>query len=373
MKKVINGEDLKIKMKNAIDLLCNTVKTTLGPKGNNIIIDHSDFTPFITNDGVTIAKNIESDDVVINTILELAKEATIRTNENVGDGTTTTLVLLQSIFDEGLKAIDKGVSPIILKRELDELLKEIVLRIESKSRKPKNSELLNIAQVSANGKEIGEIVFEVYSKIKDRNSITIKEGIDKTVVNYLKGYTFDTIIASEYFFSEEKEITLMLLEQLEQRNIRRLLPALKEFLKNPDKERIFKTIIIESLANQNVNEKFEVVDKDGSFVVVPSECVPVMELNSIHKVMDIIEKELGNQDVSFLQYCGEVLMGYIGNIYPNDIVANQYSLIACAIIFYVDSLLSSNISSSLALEEKFNINDEEINKMIEKLEKMTFL
>jgi len=207
MKKVINGEDLKIKMKNAIDLLCNTVKTTLGPKGNNIIIDHSDFTPFITNDGVTIAKNIESDDVVINTILELAKEATIRTNENVGDGTTTTLVLLQSIFDEGLKAIDKGVSPIILKRELDELLKEIVLRIESKSRKPKNSELLNIAQVSANGKEIGEIVFEVYSKIKDRNSITIKEGIDKTVVNYLKGYTFDTIIASEYFFSEEKEIS----------------------------------------------------------------------------------------------------------------------------------------------------------------------
>lgn len=188
---------------------------------------------------------------------------------------------------------------------------------------------------------------------------------------------FDTIsdedLSHQLLFSEEKEITLMLLEQLEQRNIRRLLPALKEFLKNPDKERIFKTIIIESLANQNVNEKFEVVDKDGSFVVVPSECVPVMELNSIHKVMDIIEKELGNQDVSFLQYCGEVLMGYIGNIYPNDIEANQYSLIACAIIFYVDSLLSSNISSSLSLEEKYNLNDEEINNMIEKLEKMTFL
>ena len=98
MKKVIGNKELKQKMKEAINLLCDTVKITLGPKGNNIIIDHSTFTPFITNDGVTIAMNIESDDEVINTILEIAKEASIKTNENVGDGTTTTLVLLQKIY-----------------------------------------------------------------------------------------------------------------------------------------------------------------------------------------------------------------------------------------------------------------------------------
>ena len=92
-------------MIKAINLLCDTVKVTLGPKGNNVIIDHSNLSPFITNDGVTIAENIESEDEVINTILELAKESSIKTNDIVGDGTTTTLVLLQSIYNEGIKLI----------------------------------------------------------------------------------------------------------------------------------------------------------------------------------------------------------------------------------------------------------------------------
>ena len=118
MKKVVSGEYLQEKMIKAINLLCDTVKVTLGPKGSNIIIDHSTFSPFITNDGVTIAENIESDDPVINTILELAKESSIKTNEKVGDGTTTTLVLLQSIFNIGLNLVKKGVNPIILKKEL---------------------------------------------------------------------------------------------------------------------------------------------------------------------------------------------------------------------------------------------------------------
>ena len=130
MKKVICNKELKDKMKEAINLLCDTVKITLGPKGNNIIIDHSTFTPFITNDGVTIAMNIESDDQVINTILEIAKEASIKTNENVGDGTTTTLVLLQSIFNNGLKQIEECKNPIVLKKELDEHIDEKLKDIE---------------------------------------------------------------------------------------------------------------------------------------------------------------------------------------------------------------------------------------------------
>ena len=108
MKKVISNTELETKMVDAIKLLCEPVKSTLGPKGRNAIIDHSAFTPFITNDGVTIAENIASEDLVINTILELAKEASIKTNETVGDGTTTTLVLLESIFNEGLKLIQNN-------------------------------------------------------------------------------------------------------------------------------------------------------------------------------------------------------------------------------------------------------------------------
>ncbi|MBR2827984.1 MAG: chaperonin GroEL, partial [Bacilli bacterium] len=118
MKKVINNQELIKVEEEAIKLLCDTVKETLGPTGNNIIINRGDQSPFITNDGVTIAESIESDDKRINTVLEIIKEASLKTNEEVGDGTTTTLVLLQGIFKEGLKYIKNGKNKIKLKQEL---------------------------------------------------------------------------------------------------------------------------------------------------------------------------------------------------------------------------------------------------------------
>jgi len=207
MKKVVSGTRLKEKMQEAINLLCDTTKMTLGPKGSNIIVDHSNFSPFITNDGVTIAENIESDDEVINTILEIAKEASIKTNELVGDGTTTTLVLLQCIFNLGLKLIEDGYNPILLKKELDNNLKEIIKNIKEKVKKPSDNELINIAKVSANDDEIGNIIGEVYLKIKDKNGILIKESKNsETVVNYINGYVFDCNVVSNYYFKDFKEI-----------------------------------------------------------------------------------------------------------------------------------------------------------------------
>ena len=209
MKKVVSGNILKEKMIEAIDLLCDTVKVTLGPKGNNVIIDHSNFSPFITNDGVTIAENIESDDEITNTILELAKEASIKTNEIVGDGTTTTLVLLQSIFKEGLKVINEGVSPIILKQEIDESLNKIIELLKSKSYKPTNNDLLNIATISSNDKKIGKLICEAYLKTQNKDAIKIIETNDiDCSLNFIKGYNFETVIASPYFFNEFKEINI---------------------------------------------------------------------------------------------------------------------------------------------------------------------
>ncbi len=207
MKKVISNDELYIKMKEAINLLCNTVKITLGPKGNNVIIDHSSFSPFITNDGVTIAENIESDDEVINTILSLAKEASIKTNENVGDGTTTTLVLLQGIFNEGLNLIKNGKNPIILKKELYESLNKIIDKLNNISKKPKNRDLLNIAITSSNDIEIGTNIYKAYIKTKNINAIKIKESNNtKTNIEFLKGYSFETILASNYFINENNKI-----------------------------------------------------------------------------------------------------------------------------------------------------------------------
>lgn len=209
MKIVVKDNDLYNKMEEAINLLCDTVKMTLGPKGANVIINKSTFSPFITNDGVTIAENIESDDKVLNTILELAKESSIKTNEIVGDGTTTTLVLLQSIFNNGLDLIRKGNNPIVLKRELDKSLKNIVDLILKESRKPTDDELKYIAKVSSNDEEIGNIISKAYLKTKNREGVIIKEGNGlETKINYLDGYIFDSNLASNYFLKDLKEINL---------------------------------------------------------------------------------------------------------------------------------------------------------------------
>lgn len=206
MKKIIAGKELQEKMQEAIDLLCNTVKVTLGPKGSNIIIDHSNFRPFITNDGVTIAENIESEDEVLNTILELAKEASIKTNINVGDGTTTTLVLLQKIFNLGLDLICQGQNPLVLKRELDQELEKIIPLIKNESRIPSEKDLKNIACISSNDEEIGKIIADAYMQVGEIEAINIQEGDEETKINYIKGYTLDSNIASDYFLSTLKEM-----------------------------------------------------------------------------------------------------------------------------------------------------------------------
>ena len=255
MKKVVSGNILKEKMIEAIDLLCDTVKVTLGPKGNNVIIDHSNFSPFITNDGVTIAENIESDDEITNTILELAKESSIKTNEIVGDGTTTTLVLLQSIFKEGLKVIDERVSPIILKQEIDESLNKIIELLKSKSRKPTNNDLLNIATISSNDKKIGKLICEAYLRTQNKDAIKIIETNDiDCSLNFIKGYNFETVIASPYYFNEFKEINItnckILIIDKTLEGIEEVTNVLNEVLKN----NLNLVIIAQDYDNYLVNE-----------------------------------------------------------------------------------------------------------------------
>ncbi len=209
MKKIISNEVLYAKMEEAINLLCDTVKTTLGPKGCNAIIDHSSFSPFITNDGVTIAQNIESEDEAVNTILELAKEASIKTNELVGDGTTTTLVLLQSLFNNGLKLIKKGLNPIILKEGLDKASQAIINSINKESKKPTSQELTNIACISANDEEIGKLVSRAYLKVKNKEAINIIE-VEENIktIEFLNGYTINVSLSSPYYLKNTQRLEI---------------------------------------------------------------------------------------------------------------------------------------------------------------------
>jgi len=208
MKKVVSGTLLQEKMKESINSLCDTVGCTLGPKGSNVIIDHSLFTPFITNDGATIAKNIVSEDEVVNTILEIAKEASLKTNDIVGDGTTTTLVLLQSLFNSSLTYIEKGINPIFLKKKMDLYLSEILSILETEARKPDENNLLQIATIAANDNYLGNCAFQAFQTVKSKNAIMIKEVLENQLtINYLQGYTVETELLSDYFLKEQTNIT----------------------------------------------------------------------------------------------------------------------------------------------------------------------
>ena len=203
MKKIVSGKELQEKMLESVHLLCDIVKQTLGPKGNNVMIDHSNFSPFITNDGVTIAKNIESEDKTLQAILEIIKEASIKTNEEVGDGTTTTLVLLECLYEKSLEYVNKGVSPMVLKKELDKGLQSVLLELYKKKRKATLEDLKRIACISAGDEELGTLAFQVFQKIKRKEAITITENLENnTYVSYTKGYSCEITVASPYFLRD---------------------------------------------------------------------------------------------------------------------------------------------------------------------------
>lgn len=208
MKRIVQGSELREKMEEAIHLLCGTVKQTLGPMGNNVIIDHSNFHPFITNDGVTIAKNIESEDEVVGAIIEIAKEASIKTDENVGDGTTSTLVLLESLIKLSQDHIKKGINPLVLKKSLQSKLEEILEKLEDLKLEVTLENLKNIANISANDKDIGELVGDIIQNVDDKEAITIKEKSETILdVKYIKGYSCPVIHPSEYYFQDKKSIS----------------------------------------------------------------------------------------------------------------------------------------------------------------------
>ena len=207
MKKVIQGKKLEEKMLEAIHLLCDTTAVTLGPSGVNVLVDPKDEPPFITNDGVTIAKNIESEDPTVNAILEIAKEASLKTNEIVGDGTTTTLVLLKELYLLGLNFLKMGKNSQTIQKEWHKDLTNIIVEIKKYSHLPTEEELQNIASISANDRVLGTLVAEAFNKVKKRSSIRLKESSDeKTFYELLNGYTLDTSVSYEYFINNEEKI-----------------------------------------------------------------------------------------------------------------------------------------------------------------------
>lgn len=203
-KDIIASEDARKKLKAGVDRLADTVKVTLGPKGRNVVLDKKYGSPMITNDGVTIAKEIELEDAFENMGAQIVKEVASKTNDQAGDGTTTATVLAQAIIDEGIKNVAAGANPMAIRRGIEKATREVVKGLDSIAKPVKQSaEIANVAAISSGDEEVGQLIAEVMEAVGEDGIVTVEEsqtlGLEKEVV---EGMAFDRGFVSPYMVTD---------------------------------------------------------------------------------------------------------------------------------------------------------------------------
>ena len=234
------GDDARKALEAGVDTLANTVKITLGPKGRNVVLDKSYGTPLVTNDGVTIAKEIQVADPFENMGAQIIREVSTKTNDVAGDGTTTAAVLAQAIVKEGLKNVAAGANPMVLKKGIAfateaavEELKKISKDVEDKTA------IAQVAAISASDDSIGQLISDAMEKVGKDGVITIEEGkAMHTELNVVEGMQFDRGYVSPYLVTntEKMEAELdnpaILITDKKISNVQEILPLLEQVLKN---------------------------------------------------------------------------------------------------------------------------------------------
>jgi len=206
--------DAREQLKKGVDALSNAVKVTLGPQGRNVVIDKKFGSPSITKDGVTVAKEIELTDHFENVGAQMVKEVASKTNDDAGDGTTTAIVLAQSIIQVGLKNVTAGANPMDLKRGIDKAVGKVVASIKAQSREigDDNKKIEQVATISANNDaSIGSLISEAMSKVKKEGVITIEEAkTSETTIEMVEGMQFDRGYISPYFVTDTEKMEAVL-------------------------------------------------------------------------------------------------------------------------------------------------------------------
>mgnify|MGYP000417625088 CR=1 FL=1 len=205
MSKIIAyGEDARKSLQKGIDQLADTVKITLGPKGRNVVLDKKFGAPLITNDGVTIAKEIELDDPFENMGAQLVKEVATKTNDVAGDGTTTATLLAQALIKEGMKNVTSGANPMVVKNGIQKAVNAAVESLRSHSKKVAGSEdIARVATISSASDFIGKLIAEAMEKVTADGVITVEES--KTAETYsevVEGMMFDRGYVTPYMVTD---------------------------------------------------------------------------------------------------------------------------------------------------------------------------
>ena len=242
-KMIIYGEEARKSLLEGVNKLADTVKVTLGPKGRNVVLDKSYGAPLITNDGVTIAKEIELEDKFENMGARLVKEVSTKTNDVAGDGTTTATVLAQSMIKEGVKNVAAGADPMAVKRGIDKVveaavkgLKEISSEVEGKDG------ISRVASISANNEEIGNLIANAMEKVSKDGVITIEESkTSNTELNVVEGMQFDKGYVSPYMVTDTEKMEAILdnpyilITDKKISNIQEILPLLENLMQQSGK------------------------------------------------------------------------------------------------------------------------------------------
>ena len=209
-KKLVFGADARFELMKGVEQLSDAVKSTLGPKGRTVVIEKAFGGPHITKDGVTVAKEIELEDPIQNAGAQMVKEAASKTNDEAGDGTTTSTVLAHAILKEGYKKIANGANPIELKRGIDKTVSKVVEYLKHESRPVSgNDEIAQVGTISANNDaSIGKMIAEAMDKVGQNGVITVEEGkTAETELDVVEGMRFDRGYASPYFVTNSEKMT----------------------------------------------------------------------------------------------------------------------------------------------------------------------
>ncbi|MDD5071494.1 MAG: chaperonin GroEL [Patescibacteria group bacterium] len=263
-KQIIFNEKGRAALKRGVDKLANTVKVTLGPRGRNVVIDKSYGAPQVSKDGVTVAKEIELEDKVENMGAEIIKEVASKTNEAAGDGTTTATILAQAMINEGLKLVSAGVSPVEIRQAIEGKVSSIVAKLKEMSKSiSTKEEIAQVASISANDKEIGQIIAEAMDVVGKDGVITVEEGqhfgVEKEVVEGMefdKGYVSPYMITNPDKMQAEFEDPYILITDKKISALADILPLLEKLAQSGKKDLVIiaEEIEGEALATFVVNK-----------------------------------------------------------------------------------------------------------------------